>query len=137
MVNFDSPTRETCTVRENRTNTPLQALSLMNEVTYLEAARRLAEAVLRNEANSKPEARVRFAFSRVLGREPKASEIRELATALDKFRAFYETNPNKAREFLAATGKSNPDSSLPKGELAAETAVCSLILNLDEAVTRE
>ncbi len=135
MINFDSPTRETCTVRENRTNTPLQALGLMNEVTYLEAARKLAETTLHNP--QPPEARVRTVFVRVLGRQPNAAEAKPLINALNKFETYYENNPKEAEAFLASTGKSRIDSTLPKPTLAATTAICSLMLNLDEAITKE
>ncbi len=126
MVNFDASTREVCTVRENRTNTPLQALNLMNEVTYLEAARHLAESL---PATGAPEQRIGEAFRRVLAREPRPSETKPLLEALDRFRAYYTAHPADAAKYVPG-GDATP-------ELAAWTAVSNILLNLDETVTKE
>ena len=81
MVAFDASTRETCTVRETRTNTPLQALDLLNDVTYVEASRKLAERVLQMPASS-PSERIERAFRLVLSRRPTAAEARILRAKL-------------------------------------------------------
>jgi hypothetical protein len=128
MIGFDSPTRETCTVKESRTNTPLQALNLMNDETYLEASRKLAERSL-NEPQP-----VRSAFVRALGREPSARELDVLNKALARFEASFAKNPEAAKKLLAI-GESKsayPDAA----KLAAHASVASMILNLDEAVTK-
>ncbi|MDZ4800824.1 MAG: DUF1553 domain-containing protein [Bryobacteraceae bacterium] len=133
MVNFDSPTREVCTVRENRTNTPLQALNLMNEVTYVEASRRLAERLLA-DGGASAESRIAHAFRLVLARDPKPEEVRALSAALERFRAYYAQNPAKAEQFVAH-GTSKPTG--PGPELAAYAGIAGIVLNLDEAVTKE
>ena len=134
MVTFDSPTRETCTVRENRTNTPLQALNLMNDVVYLEASRKLAERILR--ASLDQTGRLRFAFEQVLGRVPKAAELTVLARVLDDFKRQFAGRKDAAVKFLEQ-GDSPRDEHFAPEELAAYASVASLILNLDEAITKE
>lgn len=99
MTNFDSPNRETCTVRENRTNTPLQALTLMNETGFLEASRKLAERLLREAPASTP-ARLQLAYRLVLSRSPKASEVALLQQALARAQARYQANPRQADALL-------------------------------------
>jgi hypothetical protein len=133
MVNFDAPTRETCTVRENRTNTPLQALNLMNDVVYLEASRKLAERMIA-EGGAAAGERVQRGFELVLARSPKPLERDALLRALDRFQAYYRANKKDAGVFLNQ-GRS-PVRGDPR-ELAAYSAVASIILNLDEAITKE
>jgi hypothetical protein len=132
MVVFDAPTRETCTVRENRTNTPLQALTLMNDTIYVEAARKLAERMI-VEGGDDP---LRHGYNLVLGRDPNGVERRALTEALGKFAAFYNANPNDAQALLKH-GKSRSEANIPQAQTAAYTGVASILLNLDEAVTKE
>jgi hypothetical protein len=132
MITFDSPTRETCMVRETRTNTPLQALTLMNDVTYLEAARKLAESMMRDG----PGGGIEQGFRRVLARAPSAEERAVLAETLAAFRKRYAQDPSAARDLLEQ-GEAPKDGSLDAAELAAYTSIASLILNLDEAITKE
>lgn len=134
MITFDSPTRETCVVRETRTNTPLQALDLMNDVLYLEASRKLAERVLHDTAE--PKARIDEAFRLVLGRRPKAREDAFINSALQRFSTYYSAHPGEAEKYLQQ-GKAPVDKTLSKETLAAYTAVASLLFNLDEAITKE
>ncbi|MBY0506224.1 MAG: DUF1553 domain-containing protein [Bryobacteraceae bacterium] len=134
MVNFDSPTRELCIVREGRTNTPLQALNLMNDVVYLEASRKLAERML--AAGDARERRLTYAYQAALGRAPKEAEMGILSAALEKFQKEYQQDPQAAGEYLKQ-GESPRDPRWPAPELAAYTALASLILNLDEVVTKE
>jgi hypothetical protein len=131
---FDAATREFCTVREVRTNTPLQALTLLNDPAYIEAARVLAERVLL-EADA-PAERLARAMLLVVGRKPSPAELTVLAASLDRHRARFAASPAEADKLLAV-GQSRPDSRLPAAELAAYAAVCSTLLNLDEAVTKE
>ncbi len=135
MITFDSPTRETCVVRENRTNTPLQALDLMNDVAYVEAARKLAERMI-GEGGADAEHRIDRGFLLVAGRPAKTSEKAALMSALGKFTASYAGNPKQAETFLAQ-GKSERRSDIADPELAAYTGVASILLNLDEAVTKQ
>lgn len=110
LATFDAPTREFCSVRESRTNTPLQALALLNEPTFVEASRALAERVMREVHG--PNDQIARAFLLVLGRQPTEQEERVLRGALERYRSANE-------------------------ESAALALVCGTILNLDEAVTRQ
>ena len=132
MINFDSPTRESCTVRETRTNTPLQALNLMNDVTYLEAARKLGERMVK-QGGPEPLA---YGFQLAVGRAPSESEVAVLQNALRKFRSRYGADTEAAAKFLDQ-GASPRDPSIPPAELAAYASVASMLLNLDEFVTKE
>ena len=131
---FDATARETCWVRETRTNTPLQALNLLNDVTYVEAARKLAERMLRERTTA--DDRLTLAFRRITARAPTDAERVILRRTLDRQLADYRTDPAAARKLLKV-GASAADARLNPAELAAYTAVCRLILNLDETVTKE
>ncbi len=134
MMNFDAANREACVVRENRTNTPLQALNLMNDVTFLEAARFIGQRMLK-EAGPDPAARLRHGFRLVLARTPSTAEEQVLRDNL-RFHLDYFADAAKAKEFVAV-GESPADPALSARELAAYGAVASLLLNMDEAVTKE
>jgi hypothetical protein len=134
MVTFDSPNREVCTVRETRTNTPLQALDLMNDVTYVEAARKLAERMMSGAADEA--ARINQGYRLVLGRTAKPREVEVLRGLLAKFSAAYKSD-TAAASALLKVGASPRDAKAEPCELAAYTGVASILLNLDEAVTKE
>jgi hypothetical protein len=134
LATFDAPDRETCTVRRARTNTPLQALVLLNDPTYVEAARKLAERVLQ-QAEATAEARAALAFKLCTARCPKPAELEILLGVLREQQRAYHEQPQVALELLAV-GESSRDESLDPAELAAWTVVCSTILNLDEVITR-
>ncbi|MBI1904238.1 MAG: DUF1553 domain-containing protein, partial [Planctomycetia bacterium] len=135
MLTFDASGREFCVVRETRTNTPLQALALMNEVTYVEAARVLAQNLLRSNRKT-PEERLNYVFQLATSRRPTAQELAVLTASLDRNLARFRQEPQAAAA-LIATGEYPVDRSLDAPELAAYTAVTGLILNLDEAITKE
>jgi len=135
MVNFDSPNREQCTVSESRTNSPLQALDLMNDVTFLEAARKLAERMM-VEGGVSPAERVGYGYRLVLARAPGAEQQRVLLNALESFTKSFRANSGAAREFLKQ-GESPVRPRLDEAELAAYASVASLLLNLDETITKE
>ena len=135
MMNFDSPNREQCTVFENRTNTPLQALDLMNDVTFLEAARKLAERMM-TEGGASAEQRIELWLSAGAGARARAPRRQALLKALERFSANYRARRDAAREFLKQ-GESPVRPGLDERELAAYTGVASLILNLDETITKE
>ena len=135
MITFDAAGRETCIVRETRTNTPLQALTLMNETGFVEAARVLSQKTLQQSADSTSD-RLTWAFRRVLGRTPKLSELTVLEAALQRNRERFRTQPEAALQLLAV-GEFPRDESLDVNEHAAWTTVCALLLNLDETITRE
>jgi hypothetical protein len=135
MTTLDAPDRETCTVRRARTNTPLQALLLLNDPTYLEASRKLAERLL-TEGGPSFASRLDYGFRLALARSPAAPEDKILEAihrrALEQFR-----KDGKAAERLLAVGHSPRNAALDTAELAAWTTVASTVLNLDEALTKE
>lgn len=135
MTMFDSPTREICTIKRSRTNTPLQALSLLNEVTFVEAARVLAQCMM-TEGGVTPEERVAWAFKRVTCRAPRAEETAVLAEGFGKRLARFQEDVDAAKQ-LVALGAAKPDPNLDVPELAAYTVTANVLLNLDEVVTRE
>jgi hypothetical protein len=135
MMTFDSAGREMCTVRQTRTNTPLQALVLMNDVTFVEAARVLAARVMASAEATAPE-KIKDAFYRVTSRQPRPDELEILQHGFERYRDNYRENPAAAKE-LISLGESPLDENLDQSELAAYTAVMSLILNLDEVVTSQ
>ncbi len=134
LSTFDAPDRETCTVRRARTNTPLQALVLMNDPTYVEASRKLAERMI-VEGGKTPEERIRHAFRLVMARSPRGEEVEVLRSLFDAQLAVYRKDA-KAAEKLLAVGESGRNASLATDELAAWTMVAAAILNLDETVTK-
>ena len=134
MTSFDAPSRNSCSARRERTNTPLQALVLLNDVQHVEAARHLAQRIM-TEGGNTPADRVTFAFRLGTTRRPVAAEIElllaEYAAHLAEFRSDQE-----AAEKLVSVGESERNSELDPSELAAWTMVANLILNLDETVTK-
>ena len=135
MLLFDSPTRELCTVKRSRTNTPLQALALLNEITYVEAARALAQRML-TEGGTTPADRIAHGFRRVTGRVPDRADLAVLTDGLEKRLAKYRTDADAAKALLAQ-GEFKPDAQLNAAELAAYTVTANVLLNLDEVITRE
>ena len=131
---FDAPDREKCTARRTITNTPLQALVLMNDPTYLEAARVLAERDL-HEAGATDADRLRYVFRLVDDREPSPQEFEILSKLYQKERDHYLADKSAA-EKLISVGESKPDPKLDPAELAAWTLVSSTILNMDETITK-
>jgi hypothetical protein len=134
MNAFDAPSREACTVRRERTNTPLQALLLLNETQYVEAARALAERTLR-EGGVRPETRLTYLFRLVTARCPDKRELAELRTTYDDLLATY-TQDRTAAQQLIAVGESKPDVTCDPRELATWTMLANLVLNLDEVLTK-
>ncbi len=132
MMNFDSPSREVCVVRETRTNTPLQALNLMNDTIYLEASRKLAERMIR-EGKGDP---LDWGARLVLGRHAKPTELQTLTGATNRFLDYYRGHPADAEKYVRQ-GDSPRDTSIDVAELAAYTAAANLLLNMDEAVTKQ
>jgi hypothetical protein len=134
FATFDAPDRETCTVRRARTNTPLQALILLNDPTYVEAARKLAERLLR-EAGPGAAERITFALRLITARLPAAEERRVLEEAYAEALDRYRRDPESARKLLAV-GEAPRDDRLEAAEVAAWTVVGNMILSLDEALTK-
>ncbi len=134
MMAFNAAARETCTVRTDVTTTPLQALTMLNNVTFVEAARFLAERMLSLEDDT-PDARIRWAFRLATSREPQANEVTFLSEDLTAFLDEFQTNPESAKKLLA-TGEKPFDSKLDLPTLAAYALVANTILNLDEAMSQ-
>jgi hypothetical protein len=135
MVNFDSPNREMCTVHEYHTNSPLQALDLMNDVTFLEASRKLGERMMR-EGGGSPDQRIAWAFRLALDRDPDAKRAQILDEAYRRFLANYSADHATAEAFVHQ-GDSPVPADLNSGELAAYTSVASIILNMDDVISKE
>ena len=135
LTTFDAPSFEKCLVRRGRTNTPLQALALLNGPTYIEAARNLAQRMMA-EAQGAPRDRIAYGFRLATGRRPSQTELDTLAKGFEGFSAKFNGNPEAATQ-LVTNGESPVPESLPKGELAAYTTVAGVLMNLDEAITRE
>lgn len=131
---FDSAKRQVCEVKPLRTNTPLHALTTLNDVTYVEASRALACLLL--EEDAAPEERLDRLFRRVLMRTPSDQERSVLLASLQRALDHYEADPEEADEFLAH-GQHEPPSERSPVQLAAWSAVCLNVLNLDETLTRE
>ena len=132
---FDAPDREKCVSRRPLTNTPLQALVLMNDPTYVEAARALAQRALL-EAGPHPDKRIAYAFRLATGRAPEARELAVFRELAAKQSAAYAGDPKSATALLAV-GESKPDPRLKPAELASWTTVMNVILSLDETITKE
>jgi hypothetical protein len=135
LIAFDAPNREECTAERPRSNTPQQALVLLNDPTYVESARVLAAKVLR-DGGKHDEDRLAFAFRRVLGRKPRPAEGKLLLSLLEKHRQDYRTD-KEAAEGLLAIGQTPVDKDADRRELAAWTSVGRVLLNLHETITRE
>jgi hypothetical protein len=135
MNTFDAPSREGCSVQRERTNTPLQALLLLNDPQYVEAARRLAKLTIR-EAGESPEKRAGFIFELAAARPLDAADLADLVGAYRNQRAYYKDHAEDAGK-LIAVGESAPDPKLNPEELAAWTMVANLVLNLDEVVNKK
>ena len=131
---LDAPSREACTIRRERTNTPMQALMLMNDPQFFEAARAFAERTVK-EGGETPQERIAYLFEAATARLPKP---REEALLLETFQIHYQelaANPEAAKE-LITIGESTPDETLDAVEVAAWTMIANLILNLDEVLNK-
>jgi hypothetical protein len=134
LATFDAAGREICWVRETRTNTPLQALTLLNETGFVEASRKLAERVI-NDRNS-TKSRLVSAFRLVLGRAPSDNELSLLGKSLESHLSDYRNDLASAKK-LVSIGEAKSDPTIDVVQLAAYAVVCGMIMNLDEAVTKE
>jgi len=125
MLIFDAPTREYCVVRRPRTNTPLQALVTLNDPHFVESARGLARRIIEQDADE----RIRYAFRVALGRAPKSDEVKILQETYKQQVGDFQKDP-------AAAQKLSRSSSTDSAELAAWTTIASMIMNLDEFLTK-
>jgi hypothetical protein len=134
LASFDAPNREKCTARRALTNTPLQALVLMNDPTYVEASRALAERAL-TRGGTDPNSRIAYAFRLATSRKPTGREAGVLRALLDQRLVSFRADPSSALKFVSV-GESPRDPKLDPVELAAWTTVTSVIFNLDETVNK-
>lgn len=134
LLAFDAPSREECTVERPRSNTPLQALVLLNDPTYVEAARVFAARIVQQGGNSTAD-RVNFAFQQVVGRSPSDQEAELLSALLSKHQGEYAKEPRLADALLKVGDQPIP-ADVDHVQLAAWTSVARVILNLHETITR-
>ena len=135
MITFDAPNREKCAARRTITNTPLQALVMLNDTTYVEAARALAERML-TDGGRTPTSRLDYGFRLATARAPQAKELTVLRDTLNAELLDYKRHEDRAQALLA-NGEAPVNPTLDKTELAAWTTVAGMILNLDETMTKE
>jgi hypothetical protein len=139
MALLDAGDREYCSVKPKHTNTPLQALTLMNETTFVEAARKLGMRML-TEGGDTDAARINFAFRLVTSRTPSTAELQVLVNALADYRREFEASGKADRKVEPAPLTASPSASaqpLSPADVAAATALANVLLNLDEVTTRE
>lgn len=134
LATFDAPSRENCTVRRPRTNTPLQALALMNDKQYVEAARKLATRMMK-EGGATPQERLTYGFRLATARTPSSKELDVLQRTLQKHQQVF-TSDKAAADKLLAYGDSPKATDLDSSEHAAWTMVANLLINLDETITK-
>jgi len=133
-VNFDAPNREQFCARRERSNTPLQALQLMNDVQHVEAARALATRAL-STGPADDAGRIDWLFRTVTARGPESAEMAVVAEELAAHRARYAADPESAKR-LVVLGESKAPVNLPAEELAAWSLIANMLLNLDETLSR-
>ena len=133
---FNAPSREVCTVRRERTNTPLQALATMNDTQFVEAARRLAEVIVKEACDCDcPESRVGLAARKILSRPFRADEAKLVRESLNALLGYYKAHPDDAAKLIAVgESKADPDVDVPT--LAAWTMLANELMNLDEALNK-
>jgi hypothetical protein len=134
MSTFDAPSRENCTVRRPRTNTPLQALALMNDKQYIDAARKLAERMIA-EGGSTADSRLIYGFRLVTARQPTDREMDVLRRTFDKESSSFQAD-REAAEKLVAYGELPKNTQLDPVEYASWTMIANLLINLDETITK-
>ena len=134
MLTFNAAEREVCIVRKDQTITPLQALTLMNNVTFVESARHLAERILQREDLASEDERITYAFKAILSRPPSSRELALLKDDFIHHEEIFSKNPQAVGQLLKVGEKPN-DPKLPPSALAAYAMVASTILNLDEAIS--
>ena len=131
---FNAPTRETCTVRRERTNTPLQALVTLNDPQFVEAARYLAQAALK-QGGSSCDCRIDFMARRLLCRPLRPEEAKVVQSSLNELFDYYRTHLDDGKK-LVAVGQTKPDATLDQAALAAWTMIANEMMNLDEVLNQ-
>ncbi len=136
MVNFDAPDRTTCTVKRSRSNTPLQALTLLNDPAYVEMAMGLARRLLAEAPDASVAGRARYGFRLTLARQPSSAELRELTTLYEQTLRDLRRRPKAAAALVASTPEVKPPAGHDALDLGAWFAVANALLNLDETITK-
>jgi hypothetical protein len=131
---FNAPSREVCTVRRERTNTPLQALVTLNDPQFVETARHLAQSALKADC-AKEENRIDYIAQRLLSRPFRSQEGKVVRATVDSLLAYYQAHPDDAKKLLAV-GESKVDPNLDPGTLAAWTMTVNELMNLDEVLNK-
>jgi hypothetical protein len=134
MVSFDAPSREFCVVRRPRSNTPLQALTLLNDPVYVECAQALAQRMLK-EGGATAEQRAAYGFRLCVARDARPTEAKKLAALAEKELARYKEDAAAATKFVKFAGAK--EEQVDSAELAAWTVVANVLLNLDEFVMKQ
>jgi hypothetical protein len=131
---FDNSPRQVCTVKAMNTNTPLHALTTLNDITYMEASRVLAERILTTKSSDKE--RIAYAFELTTSRTPTSEEILILETRINQLKKDFTETINEARKIIKI-GEYELNEALDPVEHASYTVLSSLLLNLDETITRQ
>ena len=133
LITFDAPDSNVCCARRERSNTPLQALTLLNDSVFVECARALGKRIVTDKPGAGIHERIRYAFQLCLAREPLAGELATLSAVFDEFRQKAKANPDTAGKLIGQAEPAGADMS----EQAAWVALARTVMNLDEFVTRE
>jgi hypothetical protein len=136
MVNFDAPDRSSCVVKRPRTNTPLQALTLMNDPAYVEMALALASRIMHDREDLSVEDRVRYGLRLCLSREARAAEVEQLVKVFESEFQLFQKDSVAAKELVNSSNRWKPDISVDAAKLAAWFTVANILMNLDETVTK-
>jgi hypothetical protein len=133
---FNATAREVCTVKRERTNTPLQALVTLNDIQFVEAARVLASKILSDpKLKGDINARIQSTANKLIARSFQAEELSVVIASVNELLSFYQKNPEQAKQ-LISIGESNLDAALDVNELAAWTMLVNELMNLDEMLTK-
>jgi hypothetical protein len=135
LAAFDAPSREECTPARYQANSPQQALALLNDPTFVEAARAFAQRILHERPDADDESRIHHGLKLALSREPREGEVESLKSFLKKQRDFYQEKPDDGKS-ITSIGQSLPATGASPAELASWTQLCRVILNLHETITR-
>ncbi len=135
MMNFNAAAREICVVRTETTNTPLQALTLMNNKLFIEAARCLAERMWISGKGDSKQA-IQAGYRLTVGRDAASAELKIMSKTHKTFLSHYSKNPAEAK-LLLAVGEKQRDQTIPVVEHAAMTMIANILLNLDETISKE
>ena len=136
FVNFDGPDRSACHPRRSRTNTPLQALTLLNDEAYVEMALGFAANILSQNPSASLDEKIHTAFRQALSREPRPNEVATLKVLYETESKELSKNPSRVSQLLDGIKGYKPSPGLDRSQLAAWFSITNTLLNLDETVTK-